>query len=250
MKIARLPSGEPEIFQSLQGEGVDAGVPAVFIRASLCNLHCSWCDTDYTWNWEGTPWTHERDAEPGYAKYRKSEQIVDLTPAEVAARAARFDCRHLVLTGGEPLLQQEEFREVLSALGVGGADWTVEVETNGTIGPGAELDALVTRYNVSPKLANSGNPEDLRTNTPALEFFRQSPKAWFKFVVRDPGDFEELQALRNRFSLPADRILIMPEGRTPEALDRHAWVAERCRIHGFRLSDRLHVRLWGSARGT
>ena len=109
MKLARLPDGSPEIFHTLQGEGASLGKPSVFIRSSLCNLHCQWCDTDYTWNWEGTPWKHERDGDPGYAKFRKSEQIIQRTPAEVAACAERFPCRHLVLTGGEPLLQEQEF---------------------------------------------------------------------------------------------------------------------------------------------
>ena len=81
MKLARLPDGSPEIFHTLQGEGLSAGKPAVFIRASLCNLHCVWCDTDYTWNWENTPWKHERDSDPDYRKYKKAFHITELTPA-------------------------------------------------------------------------------------------------------------------------------------------------------------------------
>ena len=88
MKLARLPDGSPEIFHTLQGEGASLGKPSVFIRSSLCNLHCQWCDTDYTWNWEGTPWTHERDGEEGYQKYRKEEQITELSPEDIARAAS------------------------------------------------------------------------------------------------------------------------------------------------------------------
>ncbi|NNC90466.1 MAG: 7-carboxy-7-deazaguanine synthase QueE [Akkermansiaceae bacterium] len=249
MKIARLPSGNPEIFHTLQGEGVDAGVPAVFIRASLCNLHCVWCDTDYTWNWEGTPWPHERDGEEGYAKFRKAEQIIEMTPAEVAAAAAAFPCRHLVLTGGEPLLQEDAFVEVLEILRAADPDWTVEIETNGTLRPGDRCDALVGRYNVSPKLTNSGNADDLRLRPDAIAFFRDSPKAWFKFVVADPADLAEVEGLQALLALPPDRILVMPEARTPDGLAARSWVAEACLRHGYRFSDRLHLRLWGARRG-
>ena len=90
MKLARLPGGEPEIFHTVQGEGRNTGLPSVFIRSSLCNLHCWWCDTDYTWNWEGTPFAHDRDREPGYAKYRREEQILEMPWDEIAEKAAEF----------------------------------------------------------------------------------------------------------------------------------------------------------------
>ncbi len=77
MKLARFGDGA-EIFHTLQGEGVSVGAPAVFVRFSLCNLHCVWCDTDHTWNFEGTPWKHEKDAEPGYVKHRKVDVIIEM----------------------------------------------------------------------------------------------------------------------------------------------------------------------------
>lgn len=250
MKIARLPNGSPEIFHTLQGEGVSAGVPAIFVRASLCNLHCVWCDTDYTWNWEGTPWPHQRDADPAYTKFKKEEQILELAEAELAAAITEHPCRRLVVTGGEPLLQQEELTSLLRLLREHGEPWVVEIETNGTIRPEPALDPLVDQYNVSPKLANSGNPEELRIREEALTFFAGSPKAWFKFVVTGPPDLKEIEDFQQGLALPAERIILMPEGRDPGTLrQRLPWLAEAGRAHGYRLSDRLQVELWGDLRG-
>ncbi|MDE0826763.1 MAG: 7-carboxy-7-deazaguanine synthase QueE [Akkermansiaceae bacterium] len=250
MKLARLPDGTPEIFHTLQGEGLSTGKPAIFIRSSLCNLHCQWCDTDYTWNWEGTPWTHDRDREPGYAKFRKEDQIIDLSPSDVAETVRSFPCHHLVLTGGEPLLHDADFVEILTILNNDNDTWTAEVETNGTLTPSSELDALITQYNVSPKLANSGNDQKLRLKEDALTFFASSPKAWFKFVVSAPEDLAEIQDLQSRLALDPDRIFLMPEGRSPEDLAlRTAWLVDLCRDQGYRFSQRLHLALWGPKRG-
>jgi 7-carboxy-7-deazaguanine synthase len=249
MKLARLPDGSPEIFHTLQGEGLSTGKPSVFIRTSLCNLHCRWCDTDYTWNWEGTPWPHDRDGEPGYAKFRKDEQIIELTPADVAERVRTFPCRHLVLTGGEPLLHDSDFTEVLRILNEQEA-WTAEVETNGTLLPSPDFEALVTQFNVSPKLANSGNAPKLRIKDEALAWFASSPKAWFKFVISNPEDLVEVQTLQSRLALDPDRLFLMPEARTPEELaQRTLWLADLCKSEGYRFSQRLHLALWGPKRG-
>jgi 7-carboxy-7-deazaguanine synthase len=249
MKLAKLGEG-PEIFHTIQGEGVSAGCPAVFVRASRCNLHCVWCDTDHTWNFEGTPWPHEKDALPGYAKHRKSDVTLELTPAEAARRILAFGCPRVVITGGEPLLQEDGFLEMIGHIRAEIPDCVFEVETNATRIPAPAFAAAVDQFNVSPKLANSGMAESLRLNEAALRFFAESPKAWFKFVVANPADLVEIQSLRSRFEIPGDRILLMPEGRTSPELDHKApWLAETCRDLGFRFCDRLHVRLWGDRRG-
>lgn len=249
MKLAKLGDG-PEIFHTLQGEGPGAGMPAVFVRASRCNLHCVWCDTCHTWNFKGTPWRHEKDGISGYAKHHKEEVTWEGTPAEVAGLVLLHDCPHLVLTGGEPLLQQNEFLEMLVQLRMKQPDGFVEVETNGTVQPEAAFDALVGAYNVSPKLANAEIQEELRLRPGPLAWFAANPKAVFKFVVQSECDLDEIVALQNRLGLPARRVILMPEGRTPEDLQASCpQVAEWCRLNGFRYGDRLHVRLWGDRRG-
>lgn len=249
MKLARLGEG-PEIFHTIQGEGVSVGAPAVFIRASRCNLHCIWCDTDHTWNFQGTPWPHEKDSVPGYTKPIKAAVTYEIAPSEAAERILAFSCPRTVITGGEPLLQEVEFSEMIRHIRAVHADHAFEVETNGTRLPDPEFYALVDQFNVSPKLSNAAMPETLRIHAAALQFFARSPKAWFKFVVAQPADLEEIETLLTDHAIPAQRVLLMPEGRTAEELDLHGrWLAEICRDEGFRFCDRLHIRLWGDKRG-
>lgn len=249
MKLARLGDG-PEIFHTIQGEGVTAGCPAVFIRASRCNLHCVWCDTDHTWNFEGTPWPHEKDQNPDYRKFNKNAVSIELSPAQAARIILQFDCPRVVITGGEPLLQEAAFLEMMALIRNELPECQFEVETNGTQIPSAAMTQAIDQFNVSPKLANSGVSEPLRRQPASLDYFAKLPQAWFKFVVSEQADLEEILELKSRFQLPASRILLMPEGRTPETLAPKAvWLADRCRELGFRYGDRLHVRLWGERRG-
>lgn len=135
--------GQPEIFHSIQGEGVSQGTPCVFLRLAGCNLACSWCDTAYSWN--GTV--------PG----------MRLAPEKAAELVLHYPCRRLVLTGGEPLIQQKALPVLLRLL----PDHAVEMETNGTIMPDTELLKRVTQFNVSPKLPHSGN-NDVKTWKPDI----------------------------------------------------------------------------------
>lgn len=250
MKLAKLGAG-PEIFYSLQGEGATAGQPRVFVRSSLCNLHCIWCDTDYTWNWQGTPFRHRRDAEPGYAKYEKAEQQVEMSPSGVATAVRRFACKAVVLTGGEPLLQQEGFAEVMRTLRQGDPEYWFEVETSGTILPAPDFDRLVDRYNVSPKLSNSAVERRLRERPAVLEFLAASEKSVFKFVVASEPDLAEVAGIVDSYGIRPSRVYLMPEGSNSAVLrERSRWLGELCLRHGFALSDRLHVHLYGNARGT
>ena len=241
MKVARLADGSPEIFHTLQGEGPSLGAPAVFLRLSLCNLHCHWCDTPYTWNWENTPWEHQDEE-----KFSKADQLLELAPENLAERILQYDCARLVITGGEPLLQQPELIALLAAL----PDIPfIEVETNGTQLPDPALANRVTQFNVSPKLFNSGIKESLRLNSDALCFFAASDRAAFKFVVCNEVDLAEIQAFQTKFRIPAGKIFLMPEGRDAETLkNRSLWLADRCRDQGYHFSPRLHVLLWGNER--
>ncbi len=216
MNIARLKSA-PELFYSLQGEGANLGTPAIFIRLAGCNLRCTWCDTAYSWG-----------------------AGMELSIAELVEKIREFPCTHLVITGGEPLLQQEGISELLQAL----PDYSVEIETNGTVVPDEFLRQRVTQWNVSPKLSHAAQPASL--DRVVLHDFASLPHSWFKFVVQQPTDWEEIAQLE----LPKGRIILMPCARSREELRAaRLTLAELCIQHGVRFGDRLHLELWDSKKG-
>ena len=242
--LATTAPGEPEIFASVQGEGVSAGLPCVFVRLSRCNLACRWCDTPYTWNWTATPFAHDDSV-----KWPREANRVRLPVEDVVARILALAPERLVVTGGEPLLQPGPLAELLTRLRAAVPALHVEVETNGTRALTPALEPLVDQLNVSPKLNHSGNGE--AAVVPAvLARLAADPRAWFKFVVERREDAEEVAALVAAHRLPAERVLLMAEGRTSEALRaRQAWVEAVCAERGWRFTDRAHIHRWGDVRG-
>jgi len=130
-------------------------------------------------------------------------------------------------------------------------DISVEIETNGTTKAPSHVDIRVDQYNVSPKLAHSGNPAALALIEERLDFYASDPRAFFKFVIAGESDVEEVLALQRKHHIPSQRIFLMPEGVESDALiDRARWLAPLCLKHGFKMSDRLHIHLYGDERGT
>jgi 7-carboxy-7-deazaguanine synthase len=233
LRVSRMPDGQPEIFTSIQGEGPSAGTPSVFLRLALCNLHCSWCDTKYTWDWRS---------------YDFGEQVTSMEGDEVKRVLLGQGARNLVVTGGEPLLQQTGLAFLLDDLR--GSGFRFEVETNGTIRPEPAVAELIDQWNVSPKLSNSGDPDRLRLREVSLRWFASYPHAVFKFVIDEPGDVDELRALAERYGIDSSRIWLMPQGTTADEIrQRSAWLVPLAIEAGFRYSPRLHILLWGDVRG-
>jgi 7-carboxy-7-deazaguanine synthase len=248
--LATVTPGEPEIFASLQGEGPSAGRPSLFLRLSRCNLACVWCDTAYTWNFAGRAAGETRPHRDGTTYERAANQLT-LPEAEVAARLLALPGDRLVVTGGEPLLQAPALARLLALLRAERPGLHVEVETNGTVAPPPALDALVDQYNVSPKLAQSGNPAALALPPERLSHWAAEPRAFFKFVVAGPEDVAEVRALQQRHAIAGERLFLMPEGTGTDVLgERLRWLAPVCLAHGWRLTDRLHIHLYGDTRGT
>ena len=219
-----------ETFASLQGEGVLAGVPSFFIRTSGCNLRCAWCDTPYT------SWAPEGERVP---------------VAELMALASASGLRHVVVTGGEPLLQRE-IGALTAALAAAGRH--VTVETAGTLAPPFTCDLL----SLSPKTGNSdpdgpagGRHRRLREDLdPARRLIAAHPDYQLKLVVRGEADMLEVDRLVAALGAAHERVLLMPEGRTAaEVAARAGEVGRLCLAHGFRYSPRLHLDLFGGGRG-
>jgi 7-carboxy-7-deazaguanine synthase len=218
-----------ELFYSLQGEGALVGVPSVFIRTSGCNLRCSWCDTPYTsWQPEGNELT--------------LEQILDAVKVHPA--------RHVVVTGGEPMMLPDvaPLTERLRALGL-----HITVETAGTVYRPVACDLM----SISPKLSNStpSGPwatqhDRLRIQPDTLVELMGRYEYQLKFVIARPEDLEEVRALLETVRADRARVILMPEGTDREVLrERSVWLAEICKGEGFRFSPRLHVELYGNQRG-
>ena len=240
--LATTMPGEPEIFASLQGEGPSMGKPCAFLRLSRCNLACQWCDTPYTWHFAGD----ERYHRGGETFERKANQVT-LSEQDVAERITDLRQNRLIVTGGEPLLQASAIAKLLDLL----PDMVVEIETNGTVAPPPMLDAHINQYNVSPKLAHSGNPAELSLIPDRLRGWAENPRAFFKFVVANRQDVEEVLALEALYAIPRQRIYLMAEGTDPATLHkREQWLADICIAEGLNLSKRLHIELYGDTRGT
>jgi 7-carboxy-7-deazaguanine synthase len=226
-----------EIFHSLQGEGELAGVPSVFVRTSGCNLRCNWCDTPYaSWQPEGTA----------------------MTVNDIVAAVRVHPARHVVLTGGEPMVAKEisELAAELKKLG-----YHLTIETAATIAPDGIACDLAS---LSPKLKNSAPDARLdnawRKKHEALRWQPEVVGAWLdrynfqlKFVVAHPADVDEIETMLGGLGreIPRAKVLLMPEGVTVEVLRARAgWLGELCKQRGYRYAPRLHVELYGNKRGT
>jgi 7-carboxy-7-deazaguanine synthase len=225
-----------EIFYSIQGEGKLIGVPSVFVRASGCNLRCSWCDTPYaSWEPEGE----------------------DVSIDRIVEQVASSGARHVVITGGEPMIMPD-IEPLAGALKERG--FHITIETAATVWKPVTLDLA----SLSPKLANStpwhreggrfaAAHERQRINIEVIQnFIDQSPDFQLKFVVSAESDLGEIEQILQRLRgwKPHD-VQLMPEGIDARTLgERMEWIGEVSKRTGYRLSPRLHVMMYGNRRGT
>jgi len=225
-----------ELFYSIQGEGKLTGMPSVFVRASGCNLRCTWCDTPYaSWNPEGS----------------------DLSVSVISNQVANFNAKHVVLTGGEPMIMPD-IAQLCSALKKSGHHITIE--TAATVFSPVEMDLA----SLSPKLSNStpidredgrfaAGHDRQRLNIPVIQqFIDHAPDFQLKFVVSSEQDMIEIdQILSGLHGWQPSDVQLMPEGIDMTTLGaRSGWVIELCKTRGFRFCPRLHIALFGNKRGT
>ena len=171
---------------------------------------------------------------------------------DILARVLAFRCRHVVVTGGEPMLIPEV---VPLCAALRGAGCHITIETAGTVFRPVECHLM----SLSPKLANSTpggrfalRHEQLRLQPEVIRQLIGLAEVQLKFVIDRPEDIDEVLALLALLpAIPPDRVLLMPQGLNRDDLDRRSgWLAELCKRHGFRFCSRLHIELYGNTRGT
>ncbi len=218
-----------EIFgPTVQGEGVNSGKQAAFIRLGGCNLTCTWCDTPYTWD------ASRYDLKVENTRYDIDEVVTLLPKVPV-----------IVISGGEPLLQSNTLAILCSELI--SRNYKVEIETNGTRQPMPPNKEI--RYNVSPKLEHAGDPLNKRI-TPHLFEYVADPNATFKFVVQNTNDLKEVDDIVAAHQIDVDRVWIMPEGVTSEVLDKRLTEISQASIdRKYNVTGRLHIQMFGGQRG-
>lgn len=234
-----------EQFYSIQGEGPSAGTPAIFLRLGGCNLRCNGfsykdpqtgehlgCDTKKVWT-KGTK--------------QSFDEIIDSWQQQGWMDALNQGA-HLVITGGEPLIQQTNLEQFISKLN---NNIYIEIETNGTFTPSGYLLQRLNQFNVSPKLNNSGEPKNKAYNLEALTALAANKNTIFKFVVSQASDIDEiLEQYVTPLKIPTQRIWLMPEGGTIEALTENSnKVVELCKKYLMNFSPRLHINIWNEATG-
>jgi 7-carboxy-7-deazaguanine synthase len=232
-----------ELYRSLQGEGLLAGTPSVFVRTSGCNLRCHWCDTPFT-SWEPS------------GDERSSEDVVQ------AVRS--FRCSHVVVTGGEPMLFADclDCCRELRNLGM-----HVTIETAGTVlRDEAAAAGLADLFSISPKLASSSPPHDTpgdwhrrheaaRRRDDVVAALLAAGDYQLKFVIDQQTDLEEacrwLEAIDQRVPVDRSRVFLMPQGTDDATLaTTTAWLKPACEAHGLRFCPRHHLTWYGHSRGT
>ena len=244
-----------EIYPCLQGEGPNLGRPSLLIRFQVCNLRCTWCDTSYTHTLKSDPVKIEPGISPEMPSDEKNpkQNFKRYSLEETVCSILSFPMKHLIFSGGEPTLQN--FALIKKALP---SDYSAEVETNGTRIPHKEFknfsyeDYCLFQWNVSPKFSNSGEKICKEALSHWSLLSQSHATVFFKFVVREAffeSDVKEILDIKEEFSLPQDKIILMPEGVTKDSQLSSHWLYNFCLQEGFRFTPRLHVILFGAERG-
>lgn len=250
-----------EIYSSLQGEGRLTGTPSALVRASGCNLRCWFCDTPFTsWRPEG----EDRSVAEVVAEIERLKSAggpwvdawrsLEHNPHEPGAAAPKL--RHVILTGGEPMLfaelipLSEQLRE---------RNWHITIETSGTLFLPVQCDLM----SISPKLASStpvrqgagawsDRHERDRHQPLVIRRLLDTFDCQLKFVIDSQADCDAVQRWLEEFpQVMAERVWLMPQGIEPVELERVAsWLKPYCATHSFQYCPRMHIEWFGPGRGT
>lgn len=183
-----------ELFETVQGEGIYIGVPSVFFRTGMCNLECSGCDT----KWD--EWTEE-------------------TLDAIAEKILSFKSNHVVFTGGEPTLWQNELANLAYRL-KSRRYYTITVETNGSVPiTNQGFMQFVDHFSFSPKVGSLGHDEKFSHDVVVQNVIKTAGKNQLKYVL-DPNIPEHVDSVfvfQDRLDaggwVAADRVFFQPYDR-------------------------------------
>jgi len=204
-----------EIFFSIQGEGINIGIPMVFVRVTGCNLRCKWCDTQYAFE-EGT----------------------EMSIEEIFRRVEEFGVKRVCITGGEPLLYKEITKLITKFIDNG---YFVQVQTNGskTIQEMPCEENLCISMDI--KCPSSGMHDKMDFSNIEL----LSPYDELKFVIGDEKDLDYALKVIEKYE-PRTNVVFQPVYGTDIRLLADAVVSKRLNV---RVLPQLHKIIWGEVRG-
>jgi len=231
-----------------QGEGRHTGRIAAFVRLGGCNQHCFWCDEPQSWVFDDRHAAMHRDSRTYDPKVVMTRRAPSDVVEDLVMRLPGHGC--IVITGGEPMLQQPGLLELIRILRREDVPYCIEIETSGTIPPSTSVLWDAVRFNVSPKLSHSGNELLLRYRPEVLRHYASRYDTAFKFVVSTPNDLMEVSTIEAEVGIPPNLIWIMGEGITADTqLKRMRRLAPYVLERGWNLTPRLHTLIWDNQKG-
>lgn len=232
-----------EVFYSIQGEGMSVGYPSVFVRLGGCNLMCGGMGTQNDGELHDATWRCDTIEVWMKSQSKEVEDILD----DECIKALRNNA-HLIITGGEPLMQQEGMIEFINYVDKKVSNVFIEIETNGTIEPSKTLQRRINQWNCSPKLSNSGNSKYIFFNQNVIERLN-TLHTQFKFVVSAEQDWEEIKVTYLKL-VDKDKVWLMPSGENQSLLNEtKGLVADICKKEYLKFTSRLHIEIWDKKTG-
>lgn len=234
-----------EVFYSIQGEGKTVGIPSVFVRLGGCNLMCGGMGTQFDGELHNeAEW--RCDSVEVWMK-AQSKDFNEILP-EDCVEAIKNNA-HVILTGGEPMMQQKGLEEFIRYVKDNiNPDPFFEVETNGTIMPSEFLLSEIQLWNCSPKLRNSGMDNAMTFKPDVIEKLNTT-NSIFKFVVNKEKEWTEI---KNHYLpiIDKNKIYLMPAGENQELLELNKErVVELAKNNYLNFTTRLHIDIWNKKTG-
>ena len=234
-----------EVFYSIQGEGKTVGIPSVFVRLGGCNLMCGGMGTQFDGELHNdAEWRCDTVEVWMKAQSKEAKDVLPKDCIEAIKNGA-----HIILTGGEPMMQQAALEEFIKYIKFElKVDSFFEVETNGTILPSEYLLNNINLFNCSPKLKNSGNDKNI-TYKPDVVKELNKRNSIFKFVVSSENDWKEIKD-DYLYLVDKKKVYLMPAGENQKLLNKNKQTIVDLAIKNhLNFTTRLHIDIWDKKTG-